>query len=105
MLTFLFLLLLIFIFDRKREDLDAFSIAAAVVAPVIVTFFFRLIAGFLGWGLWSIYAEVGLFMVVTYLVLTRILAFKPRRAAAYATAVMVFNIAVFVGLAFFAAEA
>jgi len=99
MLTFLFLFLLIFLFDRKRDDLDAFSIAAAVVAPAIVLFLYRLLAGFMGWGAWSAFAELGLLIVVTYLVLTMTLAFKPARAAAYTAAVLAFEIAVGIGFA------
>lgn len=94
MLTFLFLFAMIYLFDRKRDDLDGFSIATAVVAPAIVVFLFRITAGMLEFGLWAAFAELGLLLVATFLVLRFVLAFKATRAAAYTAAVLVFNIAV-----------
>ena len=40
-LSFVFLYALIFVFERKRDDLDAFSIATAVVVPTIVVVLIR----------------------------------------------------------------
>ena len=90
---------MIYVFDRKREDLDAFSIATAVVVPSIAIFVFRMFAGYFEFGIWAAYAEIGLLAVCTYLVLNLNLGFKPGRSAVYTFAVIVFNIIVAVLLA------
>ena len=92
LLTFLFLFALIYVFDRKRDDLDAFSIATAAVVPTIVVFLFRMAAGFLEFGVWASFAELGLLVVATYLVLNLNLEFSAGRSAAYTAAVLVFDI-------------
>lgn len=99
MLTFLFLFALIYLFDRKRDDLDAFSIASAVVVPAILVFLFQIAAAYLEFGLWAGFAGLGLLVVSTYLVLNLVLGFKALRSLAYAVAVLAFNIAVGVGFA------
>lgn len=99
MLTFAFLFGLIYLFDRKRDDLDAFSIASAVVVPAILVFIFRMISGYLEWGLWAAFAELGLLVISTYLVLNLVLGFKALRSMAYACSVLVFNVVVGVVIA------
>ena len=98
MISFAFLFLLIYIFDRKREDLDAFSIATAVVVPAIAVFLFSMVSGYFEFGTWSAFAELGLLVVATYLVLNLNLGFKAGRAAAYTAAVFVFNVGVSVAI-------
>lgn len=98
MLTFAFLFLIIYIFDRKRDDLDAFSIASAVVVPTIVVFLFGMATAYFGLGIWAAFAELGLLVVSTYLVLNLVLGFKAIRSIAYACAVLVFNVVVVFGL-------
>ena len=105
MLTFLFLFALIYIFDRKREDLDAFSIATAVVIPTILVFLFRMAAGFLELGTWAAFAELGLLVLATYLILNLNLGFKAGRSAAYTAAGLVFNIGVAVGFEYWSSAA
>ena len=100
MLTFVFLFALVYIFDRKRDDLDAFSIATAVVVPAILVFMFNMVAAYFEFGTWAAFAELGLLVVSTYLVLNLNLGFKAGRSAAYTAAVLAFNIAVGVGLAY-----
>ena len=53
LLNFAFLFALIWLFDRKRDDLDAFTIATAVIVPGIIVFLFRLTRMFFEWGLWG----------------------------------------------------
>ena len=93
MLTFLFLYGLILVFDRKRDDLDAFTVATAAFVPAVLVFLFRMAAGYLEFGAWAAFAELGLLIVATYLVLTLNLGFKAGRAAAYTGAVFALNIA------------
>ena len=60
LLNFAFLFALIWLFDRKRDDLDAFTIATAVIVPGIIVFLFRLTRMFFEWGLWGEVAELGI---------------------------------------------
>ena len=79
MLTFIFLFAIIYLFDRKRDDLDGFTIATAVVVPALLTFLFRMAAAFFEFGVWAAFVELGILVVATYLVLNLTLGFKPAR--------------------------
>ena len=98
LLNFAFLFALIWLFDRKRDDLDAFTIATAVVVPGIIVFLFRLIRMFFEWGLWGEFAELGILVTATFLVLKITLGFNALKAAAYSIAILLFNFAVAFGL-------
>ena len=96
-LIFVFLYALIYFFERKRDDLDAFSIATAVVVPTIVVVLIRVGGYFLGLGPWTeLLAIVGL-IAATYLVLAKNLDIKPSRAAGYTAAVFAFNLLLWIG--------
>ena len=96
-LIFLFLWGLIAIFERDRDDLDAFSIATAVIGPTVAVIVVRIASGLLGLGLWAGLLELLALVVVTFLVLTMHLEVKRGRAIGYTVAVVVFNFALGVG--------
>ena len=97
LLVFVFLYGLIAIFERNRDDLDAFSIATAVIGPTLAIVVMRIIGSVLGLGPWAGLLEVLTLIIVTYLVLTKHLDFSAKRAIWYTVAVFFFNIAMGVG--------
>ncbi len=99
-LTFAFLYGLIYFFERDRDDLDAFSIATAVVVPVIVTLFVQVGAALVGLGPWVGLIALATLAVATYLILAVHLEIKASHAIAYTAAVLVFNVLFEFGLVF-----
>ncbi len=96
--TFVLLWALIFLFERNRDDLDAFSIAAAVIVPTILVFVVHMGLRFAGVDRWSGLIEILVLVVATYLALTMNLAIRRTRALAYTSAVLVFNFALGEGM-------
>jgi hypothetical protein len=96
--TFVFLWALIFLFERQRDDLDAFSIAGAVVVPTILVFVAHLGLRFAEIDRWTGLIEILVLVVATYLVLTMSLAIRRTRALAYTSAILVFNFALGEGM-------
>ncbi len=96
-LTFAFLYGLISFFERDRDDLDAFSIATAVVVPVIVTIFVQIGAGLIGLAQWADLIGLGTLAIATYLILAIHLEIKASHAIAYTFAVLAFKVLVELG--------
>ena len=92
--TFVLLYALIFLFERQRDDLDAFAIAGAVVVPLILVLIVHFALPFAGIERWTGLIEILVLVFATYLVLTMNLAIRRTRALAYTTAILVFNFAI-----------
>jgi len=96
--TFVLLYALIYLFERQRDDLDAFAIAGAVVVPLILVIVVHFALRIAGIERWTGLIEILVLVVATYLVLTMNLAIRRTRALAYTTAILVFNFALGEGM-------
>ena len=97
-LTFCFLYALIWLFERKRGDIDAFLVAAAVVVPTISSLLVALVAGSSGFvtlGAWLSFATL---VIVTVLSLWKIMGLPISRSCGYAAAAIVINVLLTYGL-------
>lgn len=103
--TFVLLWALILLFERHRDDLDGFSIAAAVIVPTILVLAVHFGLRFAGIDRWNGLIEIVVLIVATYLVLTMNLAIRRTRALAYTSAVLVFNFALGEGMEIFTGTA
>ena len=97
-LVFLFLFALIHFCERDRDDLDGFTIATAVIVPVLIVIVLSVLGGFLGFGSWLPIAQPVCLAIATYLVLTLNLEIKRIRAVWYTVAVLVFHFLVNFGI-------
>jgi hypothetical protein len=96
--TFVLLYALIYLFERQRDDLDAFSIATAVVVPTILVLVVHFMLRFAGIDRWAGLVEILVLVVATYMVLTMSLAIRRARALTYTSVILVFNFALGEGL-------
>lgn len=103
--TFLFLYGLVAIFERNRDDLSAFPIAATVMVPIIAVVLVRIGGYFAGLGLWNELLAVVTLIVATYLMLNKNLEISGGRAAGYTAAVFVFNVLIGVGFEYLSGAA
>ncbi len=88
--TFALLFALIWVFERKRrKDLDEFSIATAVVVPIIIAALILIIGGLLGFYPWSAYVAWFAELVATFLVLWKFLEIPGIRSIMYTIAVLI----------------
>ncbi|MDJ0926641.1 MAG: hypothetical protein QNJ73_03235 [Gammaproteobacteria bacterium] len=94
LLTFIFLYGVIWLFERKHRDIDAFLVAVAVVVPVIASFLTSIGAGVLGLGAAGAWLGFLVLIGATYLSLAKIMGLPGKRAAGYTAAVVVFNLVV-----------
>jgi len=97
--TFVFVYAMIWLFERKRRQIEPFEIALIVVGPAIVSGIVRF--GFLYAGLrhWAGLSAAVLFAATTFVLLVKPLAFPVKRAVVYTGAVFAFNLAVGFALA------
>ncbi|MDH3512817.1 MAG: hypothetical protein OER85_18405 [Gammaproteobacteria bacterium] len=91
-LTFLFLYALIFAFERKRREVDAFQIATAVIVPVVLAFIVGFGIGQVAPPIWTAVSAAVVLLITTYLVLLKVMGLSKGVAAAYATAVFAFYV-------------
>lgn len=96
--TFVLLYALFYMFERQRDDLDAFSIATAVIVPAVLVFIVHFALQFAGVTTWSGLIEILVLVVATYLVLTMSLGIRRARALAYTSVILVFNFAIGEGI-------
>ena len=83
---------IVWLFERKRSELDAGSIATAVIIPVIVLILFRVAAYFLGLGVVGDISSPILYLLVTFFVLWKLLEIPVGRSATYSIALFVVNV-------------
>lgn len=91
-LTFVFLYSLIYVFERKRREVDAYQIATAVIVPVVLAFL-------VGFGVGRVAPSIGaavsaaiVLVLATYLVLLKVMGLPSRLSAIYTAAVFVFYV-------------
>lgn len=82
-LNFSALYSVLWLFERKKRDLDGFEITAVVIVPMVVIVFFQIIASILDLGVWSAHLALVIFLAMTSGMLWRILAIPGGRALAY----------------------
>lgn len=92
--TFIFVYALIWIFERKKREIEAFEIGLIVLGPLILAGIVRFLCLFLGLDVWSEVIAAAVFAATTFVLLMKPLEFTARRAAAYTTAVFAFNITI-----------
>ncbi len=97
-LIFVFLYGLIWLFERKHREIDAFQVAVPVLVPVIASFLVGLGAAFLNLGAVGVWTSVVVLIGATYLSLWKIMGLPGKRSAGYTAAVFVFSIGVRVAL-------
>ena len=91
-LTVAFFYSLLWIFERKRIGFDFFDIATVTMAPISASFLVGFGLRDLGLEIRATVAALLILAIATYFLLTKMLTLGPRRAAAYALAVSVFQI-------------
>ena len=91
-LVFVFLYGLIWLFERKHREIDAFQIAVPVLVPVFAAFLVGLGAVALGLGAVGVWTSVVVLIGATYLSLWKIMGLPGMRSAGYTAAVFVFSI-------------
>jgi hypothetical protein len=90
LITFAFLYVLIFVFEKSRA-IDPFLVAEAVVAPIIAAFLPAVVAGLLGYMMLAGWLWVLILLGATFFAVWRLLEMPPFRSAGYAAAVAVFS--------------
>jgi len=90
-INFLVLFTFLWLFERKRLELDAFLIAVAAIVPTLVVAVFRVGAFFLAPGLWVELVAPLLYFLTTLAVLWGVLSVPLARSFAYALALIVLN--------------
>jgi hypothetical protein len=68
-LTFMFLYALVFVFERKRREVDAFQIATAVIVPVVLAFIVGFGIGQVAPPILTAVSAAIVLLITTYLVL------------------------------------
>lgn len=88
---FLVLFAALWLFERKKRDLDAFIIAVVVIAPILVLFLFSLVMFLLGLGGFVPLGGLVLYFATTVLALWKFLDLPIGRALAYGFLVLLVN--------------
>lgn len=97
--SFALLYALIWIFERKKREVDAFEVLVIVVAPAILSGIIRFVCLFVGLAEeWADLIGAVVFAVVTLILLLKPLEFPLKRAAVYTAVVLAINILVSTGL-------
>jgi len=91
-LTFVFLYALIFVFERKRREIDAYQIATAVIVPVVLAFIVGFGIGQVVSPIWTAVSAAIVLVIATYLVLLKVMGLPRGVSAAYTAAVFVFYV-------------
>jgi hypothetical protein len=91
-LTFVFLYALIFAFERKRMEVDAYQIAIAVIIPVLSAFLVGVGVGRLAPPIGTAVSAAVVLVIATYVVLLKVMGLPKERSAAYSAAVFVFYV-------------
>ena len=91
-LTFVFLYALIFAFERKRREVDAYQIAIAVIIPVLSAFLVGVGVGRLAPPIGTAVSAAVVLVIATYLVLLKVMGLPRQRAAAYTAATFAFYV-------------
>ena len=84
---------LLWVFERKRVELDAFNVFAAVIVPSLVVFLLQFGLSFLDVGVvWGLVAPL-LFYLVTFIMLWKVVEVTTGRSATYTVFVLVAQLA------------
>jgi hypothetical protein len=97
LLTFAFLYVLIFAFEKNR-NVDPFLVAEVVVVPIVVALLPAFVAGLLGYTALAGWLWTLILVGATYVAVWRLLEILVYRSAGYATVVAVFSFGVQRGL-------
>lgn len=74
---------LLFVFERKKHDLGAFEIAAAIFVPLILSFLVQFIMALVGFPALSLYLSLLVLLAASFLFLWKLLGIGAGHAAAY----------------------
>jgi hypothetical protein len=97
LITFAFLYVLVFAFEKNRA-IDSFLVAEAVVVPIIAAFLPAVAVGLLGYMMLAGWLWTLILLGATYFTVWRLLEMPAFRAAGYAAAVAAFSFGVQLGL-------
>ncbi|MGD8380032.1 MAG: hypothetical protein PVJ40_06390 [Gammaproteobacteria bacterium] len=92
LMTFVALVALVAIFERKHQKLDTFEIGAVVILPVLIAFVFSAAVNSLNFHVLALVGGPLVFIGVTFVILWKILAVAPARATVYTLVVGVVNV-------------
>jgi len=90
-LAFVVLFAALWLFERKKRDLDAFLIAVVIIAPLLIVLLFSLLMVLLDLGGYAQLARAVLYFVTTVAALWKFLELPIGRALAYGVLVLLVN--------------
>jgi hypothetical protein len=85
---------LLWLFERKRRELDDFHVSRAAVVPAFIYLGLSIAVLFLGLGFWGSWAALIVFVVALFFMLWKNVKLPPARAAAYSAAVLAINVGI-----------
>jgi len=83
---------LLWVFERKKRELDDFHVWHAAVIPAFIYLGISLIVLFFGLGILGSWVAMVVFIIALFWMLWRNVKLPPSRAAAYGLAVFVINV-------------